>query len=85
MEQQNERKKMANIFYFDFADADLNNGYYCFANLFFFFFFAKAYLYFIRNIPVEISLFELVRIIKGASLGGIIVGISCWYISFKKY
>lgn len=28
-------KKMANIFYFDFADADLNNGYYCFANLFF--------------------------------------------------
>ena len=31
MEQQNERKKMANIFYFDFVDADLNNGYYCFA------------------------------------------------------
>ena len=49
------------------------------------YFFAKAYLYFIRNIPVEISLFELVRIIKGASLGGVIVGVGCWYISFKKY
>ena len=48
-------------------------------------FFAKAYLYFIRNIPFEISLFELVRIIMGASLGGVIVGVGCWYISFKKY
>lgn len=28
-------KRWLMSFIFDFADADLNNGYYCFANLFF--------------------------------------------------
>ena len=41
------------------------------------YFFAKAYLYFIRNIPFEINIFDLVRVIKGASFGGLVVGIGC--------
>lgn len=64
-------KKTVNIFYF--AGADFNNGDYCFVNLFFF----KVCLYFIRNIPFEINIFDLVRVIKGASFGGLVVGIGC--------
>lgn len=40
-------------------------------------YFFKGCLYFIRNIPFEINIFDLVRVIKGASFGGIIVGIGC--------
>ena len=40
-------------------------------------YFSKIRLYYIRNIPFEINIFELVRIIKGDSFGGLIVGIGC--------
>lgn len=40
-------------------------------------YFFKVCLYFIRNIPFEINIFDLVRVIKGASFGGLIVGIGC--------
>ncbi|HFH0422640.1 TPA: hypothetical protein ACGHLA_000591 [Salmonella enterica subsp. enterica serovar Bovismorbificans] len=48
------------------------------------YFFAKVYLYCIRNVPFEMTSTELVRVIKGASFGGLIVGIGCWYIYFKN-
>lgn len=49
-----------------------------------FYFFAKLYLYFVRDVPFEEDFSELIRIIKGASLGGLVVGVGCWYASFKK-
>lgn len=48
------------------------------------YFFAKVYLYFVREVPFEGNLFELLRVIKGASLGGLVVGVGCWYASFKN-
>ncbi|HCM1918896.1 TPA: hypothetical protein N3A33_004943 [Salmonella enterica subsp. salamae serovar 28:r:e,n,z15] len=48
------------------------------------YFFAKVYLYYIHNIPFEINSTKLGRAIKGASFGGLIVGIGCWYITFKN-
>ncbi|ALR75097.1 hypothetical protein [[Enterobacter] lignolyticus] len=47
------------------------------------YFIAKVYLYFVRDIPFKVGLAELIRIVKGASFGGLIVGIGCWYVSFK--
>ncbi|MCT4716619.1 hypothetical protein MUA01_16780 [Enterobacteriaceae bacterium H18W14] len=48
------------------------------------YFFAKVYFYFVSDVPFEGNLSELARVIKGASLGGGIVGLGCWYASFKN-
>lgn len=47
-------------------------------------FIADVYLYFFRDVPFEVNFIELMKITKGASLGGIIVGVGCWYASFKN-
>ncbi|MBP2153433.1 hypothetical protein [Erwinia rhapontici] len=49
-----------------------------------FYFFAKPYLYLVRDVPFEGDFSELIRVIKGASLGGLVVGMGCWYASFKR-
>ncbi|MBW4210154.1 MULTISPECIES: hypothetical protein [Enterobacter] len=48
------------------------------------YFIARLYLYFAQNIPLGIDFPVLLRIIKGASFGGIIIGIGCLYVSFNK-
>ncbi|EAS2900308.1 hypothetical protein DTC83_06595 [Salmonella enterica] len=45
---------------------------------------AKLYLYIVRNIPVDTYLPGLLRLVKGASFGGVIGGIGCWFIYFKN-
>lgn len=49
-----------------------------------FYFFAKLYLYLVRDVPFEGDFSELIRVIEGASLGGLVVGMGCWYASFKR-
>lgn len=45
---------------------------------------AKLYLYIVRDIPLGTYLPGFFRVIKGASFGGMIAGIGCWYVSFKN-
>ncbi|EDW6064627.1 hypothetical protein YT14_002778 [Salmonella enterica subsp. enterica serovar Oslo] len=45
---------------------------------------AKLYLYVARGISFETYLPGFLKLIKGASFGGIIAGIGCWCIYFKN-
>lgn len=46
--------------------------------------FAKIYLYFVRDVPFLTYLPGLYKIIRGASFGGIVVGIGCWYVYYRN-
>jgi hypothetical protein len=48
------------------------------------YFLAKLYVYFARDIEFSVDLPELLRIIRGASLGGVVAGIGCWYAYLKS-
>lgn len=45
---------------------------------------AKTYLYFVRDVPFLIYLPGLYKVIRGASFGGIVVGIGCWYVYYRN-
>lgn len=45
---------------------------------------AKLYLYFVRYIPFNTYLPGLLRLIKGASFGGMIADLGCWYMYYKN-
>lgn len=45
---------------------------------------AKIYLYFIRDIPFLTYLPGLYKVMKGASFGGIVAGIGCWYVYYRN-
>jgi len=45
---------------------------------------AKLYLYFMREIPFGIFLPGFFRLIKGASFGGVVAGVGCWYAYLKN-
>ncbi|WP_310606960.1 hypothetical protein [Buttiauxella brennerae] len=45
---------------------------------------AKIYLHFVRDIPFGTYLPGFLRLIKGATIGGVIAGIGCWYIYYKN-
>ena len=45
---------------------------------------AKLYIYFVRGIPFGIFLPGFFRLIRGASFGGVVAGIGCWFIYYKN-
>jgi hypothetical protein len=48
------------------------------------YFLARLYVYFVRDVGFCVDLPELLKIIKGASLGGVVAGIGCWYAYLKN-
>lgn len=45
---------------------------------------AKIYLYFVRDVPFLTYLPGLYKVMKGASFGGIVAGIGCWYVYYRN-
>lgn len=45
---------------------------------------AKTYIFFVRGVEFGVDLPELLRIIKGASFGGVVAGVGCWYAYLKN-
>lgn len=45
---------------------------------------AKIYLYFVRDIPFLTYFPGLYNVIRGASFGGIVVGMGCWYVYYRN-
>ena len=45
---------------------------------------ARIYVYFFRGVEFCVDLPELLRIIKGASFGGVVAGVGCWYAYLKN-
>ncbi|WNN48568.1 hypothetical protein RIN58_00150 [Siccibacter colletis] len=45
---------------------------------------AKAYLYLFQDVPLGNFLSGFLRAIRGASIGGLIAGIGCWFLYLKK-
>ncbi len=52
--------------------------------IFVMYFAAKLYLYVVRDVPLTTYLPGFLRLIRGASFGGLIAGIGCWYIYYKN-
>ncbi|MEB5752469.1 hypothetical protein MXF13_21645 [Leclercia adecarboxylata] len=44
----------------------------------------KIYLYFACDISFGTSLPNFIKLLKGATFGGVIAGIGCWYIYYKN-
>lgn len=45
---------------------------------------AKIYLHFVRDVPFLTYLPGLYKVMKGASFGGIVAGIGCWYVYYRN-